>query len=158
MGARSSGLHLEVARIQSEINRLFEHLLGLRDGATVPGAGGGWVPPVDVAEAGDVLIVEAELPGVDAATLEVFAQEGNLVLRGRRDPCPLRETEDARVLHDERETGPFERAVSLGVPVNPHKAEAVFASGVLTIRLPRVPNRRGAAVPIAVTATVEETR
>lgn len=158
MGVKASGLHLEVARIQSEINRLFEHLLELRDGAGALGTGSGWVPPVDVAEAADELIVEAEIPGVDPTSLSLFLQEGNLVVRGERPAGELRDSPGSTIVHDERGVGRFERVVPLGVAVNPHAAEATFSRGVLSIRLPRVPNRRGAAVAIAITTAEEPTR
>lgn len=146
---RTTGLHLEVARIQSEINRLFEHLLRLRDGET---SSEGWTPGVDVAETDEHLLVEAEVPGVDASTLEAFTQGGNLVLRGERPLIPLRDEPDTEVLLDERGFGRFERVVPLSSSVNPHKAEAWVERGVLRVRLPRVKNRRGEPVPIAISS------
>ena len=92
--------------------------------------------------------MHAELPGIDPASLEIFAQEGNLVLRGVRRSRLQSAAEECDVLLDERDFGHFERVIPLGVAVNPHKAEARYEMGVLTIRLPRVPNRRGEPVPI----------
>ena len=52
----------------------------------------------------------------------------------------------------ERAFGKFRRVINLGVPVNTHRAEAVLAEGFLTIRFPKVPNRRGEEVRIEVKA------
>ncbi len=147
MKHRRAGAQLEVARIQSEINRLFETLIRLRDGGTATGA---WSPVVDVAETGDALLVEVELPGVDARTLELSAQRGQLVLRGTRMAGGAHSDKSARILHAEREYGPFEARIPLGTAVNTHRATARAERGMLIVTLPKVPNRRGEAVPIEI--------
>lgn len=147
MGQRKQGAQLEVARIQSEINRLFETLIRLRDGGA---SAGSWTPGIDVAESAEALLIEAELPGVDRDSLEVSARGGKLTLRGRRDAGPLRQGPGAQVLHDEREFGSFEVEVPLHIAVNTHRAEARLARGLLRIQLPKVPNRRGESIRIPV--------
>lgn len=151
----TTGLHLEVARIQSEINRLFEHLLRLRDG---DGDGApSFSPSVDVAESEDELLVELEVPGVEASSLSLFTEDGNLVVRGTRPAMTNSPVEGGEVILDERPSGPFERAVPLGTAVNPHEAEATLSGGVLTVRFPRIKNRRGGPVAIEVHANDDET-
>ncbi len=145
MTRRSRGAALEVARIQSEVNRLFETLLRLREGDET---GGPWSPAVDMSETEQQVVVEAELPGVDPETLQISIENAHLVLRGVRPPGPSRGLEGTSVLHDEREYGAFERQVPLTTAVNSREAEAKLSAGVLRIVLPRVPNRRGQTVPI----------
>lgn len=147
MTVKGRGTQLEVARIQSEINRLFETLLRLRGGDT--GGDSRWTPGVDVAEADETLIVEVDLPGVAPDSLEVLAENGHLILRGRREPPEV--VIDDEVLHDEREYGPFWLSVPLSAPVNTHQARATLVQGVFRVVLPKVPNRRGAPVSIPVT-------
>jgi HSP20 family protein len=153
MTRASRGAELEVARIQSEINRLFEMLLRLRNG---PEGGGSWTPAVDVAETDSHLIVEAEIPGVDASALDVWAHGGNLYLQGeRREPEEPR-GDGAEILHDERDFGRFELTVPLTAAVNPREAVASVSRGVLRIDLPKVANRRGVKVHIPVGARAPE--
>ena len=154
MRGRRPAAHLEVARIQSEVNRLFEALLRLREGERSPVSG--WSPAVDVAESATHLVVEAEVPGVDPESLEVITRGGELVLRGRRDPSALRLADGAEVLHDEREYGLFERTIPLGTAVNTRQARARLDRGVLRVELPKVENRRGEAVRIPVDTAGEE--
>ena len=142
---KTRGAQLEVARIQSEINRLFETLLRLREGDE---AAGSWTPPVDISESETHLVVEAEIPGVDPDSIQIHAEHGNLYLSGRRPMPGVRVQEGAEVLHDEREFGPFERTVPLSSAVNTRAATARFEQGVLRVEFPRVPNRRGEAVQI----------
>ena len=53
------GSLMEVARIQSEINRLFDNLLDLDRGE---GGAAAWMPNVDIAETPESLVLKVELP------------------------------------------------------------------------------------------------
>lgn len=147
---KTFGAMLEVARIQSEINRLFENLLDLGEGGP-ESAGGAWIPNVDVVEGEEMLLVKVELPGVEPGDLSLAANGDQIILRGekRRPDVP----EDGRYHVTERAYGRFRRVIQLGVPVNTHRAEALLQDGLLRIRFPKVPNRRGEEVPIEVKAS-----
>ncbi len=142
---RTLGPLLEVARIQSEINRLFDNLLDLgSSGRPTPG----WLPNVDVLETADSLLITVELPGVEPQDVTVSSNGGDLCIRGekRRGPIP----EDARFHLAERPFGAFRRLIQLSVPVNTRSAEATLENGLLRLRFRKVPNRRGEEVPIPV--------
>ena len=139
------GSMLEVARIQSEINRLFDNLLDLDEGGKESGS---WIPMADMVETDDVLLVTVELPGVTPADLTVTTHGGDLILKGEKRRPPL--SGPARFQIAERAYGRFRRVIHLGAPVNTHKAEAVLVDGNLRIRFPKVANRRGEEVAIEV--------
>jgi HSP20 family protein len=139
------GSMLEVARIQSEINRLFDNLLDL-DGAA--SQGGSWNPIADIVEGEEALVVTVELPGVAPENLLVSTHGGDVILSGEKTRPHLEDPVRSHVA--ERAYGPFRRVIHLGVPVNTHRAEAVLADGTLRIRFPKVPNRRGEEVAIQV--------
>jgi HSP20 family protein len=139
------GSMLELARIQSEINRLFDNLLDLNAGAKESGS---WIPIADIVESDDALTVTVELPGVAAADLQISTHGGDVILSGEKTRPALGAPGRSHVA--ERAYGRFRRVIDLGVPVNTHKAEAVLADGTLRIRFPKVPNRRGEEVTIAV--------
>ena len=90
------------------------------------------------------------MPGVEPASVEVVAEGGNLVLTGERRPLDARAGGGTEILHDEREYGRFRVAVPLATAVNTHEARATLSQGLLRIEMPKVPNRRGQARPIAV--------
>lgn len=141
---RSMTPFLEVARIQSEINHLFENLLDL-ERATQEGAA--WIPNVDILESEDGVVVKVELPGVRAADVRLSTGGGVLTIEGvKHDP----ETPDAAVLARERPEGRFRRSLPVPVPVNTRQARATLADGVLRVEFPKVPNRRGEEVFIEV--------
>lgn len=142
---KTFGPFLEAARIQSEINRLFDNLLDLGGEGK---DGGAWIPNADIVETDDTLLVKVELPGVAGAGLSVSVLGGNLILQGekaRPEPAPA-----AKFHLAERAFGRFRRVIGLGVPVNTHRAEAELRDGLLNVRFPKVPNRRGEEVAIEV--------
>ena len=78
--AKELGSLMEAARIQSEINRLFDNLLDLDGGEK----GGAWLPNADILETAESLVVKVELPGVEPADLSLTVNSGNLVIRGEK--------------------------------------------------------------------------
>ncbi len=137
------GSMLEVARIQSEINRLFDNLLDLDAGGT---HGGSWIPIADIVENDETLVVTVELPGVLAADLAISTHGGDVILTGEKSRPAIEGNSRSHVA--ERAFGRFRRVIDLGAPVNTHKAEAVLTDGTLRIRFPKVSNRRGEQVTI----------
>lgn len=142
------GPFAEISRIQSEINRLFDNLLELRS----PGGEGGgtWLPSADVYETDKELVVKFELPGVDGRDVSMSVDGNRLIIRGekRRGEAAAH----AGKFHClERGYGKFKRVVHITSPVNTREASAVLSDGVLEVTFPKVSNRRGAEMPIAIT-------
>jgi len=136
---------MEVARIQSEINRLFDNLLDL-GGEESPG--GAWIPNADIIETDDDLLLKVELPGVEPGKLSISVHGGNVIIRGDKARPGVAGPAEFHIA--ERIFGGFRRVIHLGVPVNTRLAKALLKNGLLRIRFPKVPNRRGEEVPIEV--------
>lgn len=96
---------------------------------------GNWVPPVDILERGDDLVIRAELPGMKRDEIDVRVEENTLVLSGER----LREHErqDDKVHRSERVFGTFTRRFGLPTTVDPSRIRARYSDGVLEIVLPK---------------------
>ena len=92
----------------------------------------GFVPAVDVYEADDQLVFEAELPGIAPEDVEIEVEKGVLTLRGARETT--RKTDDEGTLRLERSWGRFERAFRLSETIDPDSADAAMDNGVLTVR------------------------
>lgn len=148
----SFGPYLEIARIQSEINKMFEVLLEFKDegGGTNTNA---WIPSVDVCEVKEELVLRAELPGVPANSVRLTALSGALVITGDRPRT--QPGEDAKFHCMERSFGKFRRVIPLGLPINTRDARAILKNGILSVYFPKVSNRRGEEVVIPV-ATAED--
>lgn len=143
--SRTFGSLLEVARIQSEINRLFDNLLDLGAGST---EGSSWIPNADILENEERLVVKIELPGVRIEDLRLSVHDGNVTIQGKKKRPELPGPVEFQLA--ERGFGAFRRIIQLGVPVNTRLAKATLKNGLLRICFPKVPNRRGEAVPIEV--------
>jgi len=86
---------------------------------------------------GKEIVVRLEIPGVSKGDCEVFVRGRTLYVRGEKfaDRTYLRGDYHVR----QCAYGSFERVVSLPCNVADEKADARFANGVLTVRLPKAP-------------------
>jgi HSP20 family protein len=117
----------EMDRLQREMNRLF--------------TGGGQIimtydfPPINVWLSEDDVIVTAELPGVEAGSVDISVVGDALTIGGIRQPLPLKNGE---LYHrQERNSGKFTRSIKLPLLVEIGKVEAKYERGILQITLPR---------------------
>ena len=107
-------------------------------------------PPLDVVEYSDRVEIVVDLPGVALNALRVIYARGSVVVVGRKLP---RVCSDSVAFHlAERSFGRFARAVTLGGAVDAGRASAALAAGVLKVVLPRIDERRGRDIEIAVAA------
>jgi len=129
----------EVLRLQEDLNHLLCDLTVRVSGEFMDSANH-WVPNIDLSEDGAEIVVKAEVPGVSQADLEIVFQEGYLQIRGeKRQPS---HPDKVRYLCLERGYGRFYRTIYLTIAVDISSARARLASGVLTITLPKLSNRR----------------
>jgi len=97
------------------------------------GNGSALWPPVNMWEDGDNVLVEAELPGLDLKSLEIFVTGGNqLTFKGERK---LNVPEKGLWHRRERSYGNFSRTVTLPFLVDADKVDARLENGVLLVKL-----------------------
>jgi HSP20 family protein len=129
----------QLERLRGRVGRLFVALQEASEMAA--GEGVAWLPPVDLCESDECVTVRVELPGVRAEHLEVSLTNEEIRVRGRkRKGAPRGVT---RHLCSERSFGQFARNIPLRWPVRRDAAAAALKAGVLTIRLPKLKERRG---------------
>lgn len=145
----------EISSLQTEMNRLFSTFFDPTASAA-SGAAPRWVPPMDLVEAEDAFVLQADLPGVAEADVHVEVDGDVLTISGERR-SEQRERKDGYV-RIERAHGTFRRSVSLPDGIDPEHVEASFDRGVLSVRIPKPEQRRPHKVQIAVgdtPATIE---
>src|SRR4030095_1057588 len=103
------GPFVEISRIQSEINRLFDNLLELKASGTE--ATGEWLPAADVYETPEELVVKFEVPGVSLKDLVLAVNGNNLILRGEKKRSDT--AKGAKYQSMERAFGKFKRVVHI---------------------------------------------
>jgi len=94
-----------------------------------------WLPPVDIHEEADRIVVRAEIPGVRSDDIDVSVENNTLTLRGEKKPEKIVEGENACRL--ERFYGTFSRSFVLSTKINPEQIKATCKDGVLEVIVPK---------------------
>jgi len=137
----------DMTLLQNQMNRLFD---GAMQGW--PGEANGtrnWVPPVDIHETDNDLIVTADLPGVDPKNVDVRVENNVLTILGER---PFEPVDNENVHRVERMYGGFARSFTLSTPVDADKIQATYKDGVLRISLPKAEQAKPKRIQIAAAA------
>jgi HSP20 family protein len=129
----------ELERLRGRVGRLFVALQEASE--MVAGEAGAWLPPVDLCESEDRVTVCVELPGVRAEQVEVVLTNEHLKVSGRKRKGAPRGV--ITHLCSERSFGQFARTVPLRWPIRKGGATAEMKDGLLTVRLPKLEDRRG---------------
>lgn len=125
----------EMVSLRSAMDRLFEDSFVTPLSFRTIAGGDGIAPPIDVHETPDDIVLNASLPGMKAEDLDITMTGRSLTLRGE-----LKADEEIsrdQYLYRERRFGTFSRTVQLPVAVEGDRAEATFADGVLSLRIPK---------------------
>ena len=75
----------------------------------------------------------ASVPGLDPKEVEITIEGDTLTIQGEI-PAHL---DNVNYLFQERTVGKFVRVLSLNIPVDADKSEAIFANGLLTLNIPK---------------------
>jgi HSP20 family protein len=100
--------------------------------------------PVDVYSTGSELVIKASVPGVNPEEVEITVEGDTLTIKGETK-SPL-ENVDYHI--QERRYGPFGRTLTLNVPVEADKAEAMFENGELTLIIPKAEEVRPRVIKV----------
>jgi HSP20 family protein len=136
--------------LQDGLNRLLEEYLqpsGFRSGDSPPTdlEPTAWSPPVDVYETPEAILIVAEVPGVEPASIDLAVTGNTLSLRGVKEAA---EIPDAVSPVRERLFGRFHRQIMLPNEVDLENAEADANHGVLKVRLPKRTAVKPRTIPI----------
>lgn len=93
-----------------------------------------FTPDVDIVERKNDIVVIADMPGIDEASVDITLENNVLSIYGKVDwdvPDKL------KLLHGEYGIGDYQRVFTLSGDVNREKIEATVNNGVLKIILPK---------------------
>jgi HSP20 family protein len=94
-----------------------------------------WIPPVDIVENENELVVKADVPDIKFEDIDVKIENGTLTLRGERNAEKISDKGGWHRM--ERSYGTFERAFTLPESVDPEHVKADYKNGTLTVTLPK---------------------
>jgi HSP20 family protein len=94
-----------------------------------------WQPRVDIREEPEAFVLQADLPGIDPAQIQVQMDRHILSIKGERAASEL--AEGHQRLLGERRAGAFERRFALPDTADAAGITATGRHGVLEIRIPK---------------------
>jgi HSP20 family protein len=97
---------------------------------------GAWIPPVDIHEDQEKLVLTAELPGFKQDQIEIQLEGGVLTIRGERR-FEDEKTNGKNYHRVERSYGHFVRSFTLPNNVDRENVRARFSDGLLHIEIPK---------------------
>jgi len=125
----------EISTLQERMNRLFSDVARRSPVTEEEMVQGAWIPPVDIYETGDSIVIKAELPGISKEDITLEVKDNTLAIRGEKKfEKDVKEENYHRV---ERSYGAFQRAFSLPSTVQQDKVKAKFRDGILEVTLPK---------------------
>jgi HSP20 family protein len=133
----------ELEEMTNRLSRAFDDF----PGATDRPQRSSWLPAVNVEETKDEMVLTAELPGMRQEDVEIELENNVLTISGNKQ-SEREEQEERRYHLWERRWGSFQRSFTLPRTVDAESIEATFQEGVLTIRMPKVPEAKGRRIEI----------
>lgn len=115
--------------------------------------------PMDAYRRDDNVWVHLDLPGVVAESIDISVERNVLTVAAERS---YQYEEGDRVYFDERHQGEFRRQVSLGDGLDADGIEADYTDGVLSLRIPVIPQAKPRKIAVtsnqpAIETTADET-
>jgi HSP20 family protein len=110
-----------------ELDRLTQQVFGSAGTAARPSA-----MPMDAWRDGETFVVQFDLPGVDADSIDLDVERNVITVRAERSP----QSGDVELIAAERPRGVFSRQLILGDNLDVENIAATYDAGVLTLRIP----------------------
>ncbi|OGY89305.1 MAG: hypothetical protein A3B30_03770 [Candidatus Komeilibacteria bacterium RIFCSPLOWO2_01_FULL_52_15] len=93
------------------------------------------LPPIDLYEKGDQLIVDVALAGIDPSQVKINIEDNVLNIEGSVEKKS--EVDETNYYRKEVRSGSFHRVIALPTAVNGSEAKAEYDKGILRIRMPK---------------------
>lgn len=114
--------------------------------ALAPRGAGGIVPPVDVYETADAVVVETPVAGMDPNQIDVSIENGVLTIKGTSERKT--EVDDKNYYRKEVRRGSVFRQVALPASVEEGKASASYENGILKISAPKAQAKKAIKIDV----------
>jgi len=137
----------ELDELQQEMNRVFDNL-GYNSLARQTDGLTSFVPPAEMEETEDAVLIRLEVPGINPEDIDIQASAEAISIRGERKSES--KTEEKGMTRTEFRYGSFQRVIPLSTRINHNQVEAEYENGVLELTLPKVEETKQKAVKVKV--------
>ena len=132
--SRPRDFEREIARLRNRMNQLLsDPNAGMAQPEQMDAVG--WMPPLDILENKDDIVIKADIPGVNPDEIDLSISRNILQLKGERKQEIERDDENYHTI--ERGYGKFDRRINLPTSVDVDNIKASYKNGVLAVRLPK---------------------
>ena len=140
----------EMSSLQSQLNRMFDDVL---TPASFSEFGNfSKVPAAELTNTDTALMLKLELPGIDAADINIEATAKSVSISGERRPQTSTEAGSVRT---EFRYGGFSRVIPLPVKIQNTEVKAEYKDGILQLTLPKAEEEKNRVVKVDVLAGAE---
>ncbi len=108
-----------------------------------------WMPAMDLFETGDSFVLQADLPGLSEADVNIELEDSTLTISGERKASHEHSGDGEGYYRVERASGAFQRSLTLPKGVDPEAVTASVDRGVLEVRIPKPEARKPRRIEIA---------
>lgn len=140
----------ESAEFRDDLRRMLQELERSTGTGVITGE---CTPPLDMIETDEALEITMDLPGVDPSAVRVVARGSAILIAGQK--LPRRARPDSSFHLVERGYGQFARVVHLTGACDTSRTRATLVDGELRISVPRIAERRGRAIRVALSHPLE---
>ena len=105
-----------------------------------------WAPAVDIVEEKDRFVLNADVPGVDPADIDISMDSGLLTIAGERKT--EKRSEDEGVQRIERVSGRFYRRFTLPDTADAEGIKAQCRNGILEVSIPKRPELQARRITV----------
>jgi HSP20 family protein len=109
-------------------------------------SGGGAYPPINVFRKGDDVVIIAEVPGTRKSDLQIEVKGKTIRIAGTKS---LNAGAKASVHRRERQSGSFDRSVTVPMEIDADRVKAECRDGILALYLPRAERDRPKSIPVS---------
>lgn len=132
----------DLVSIQERINKIFEDNI-YQDSYQVKAE---FVPPVDVFEKENEIVLLMDIPGVSEDDIEIQVSDGVLSIKGEKK-APFEHDKD-NCFRIERQFGKFSRLFSLPNNLDFTQIKASLKDGLLKISIPKLENMKAKVIKV----------
>ena len=131
----------DIDRLHREMNRLFD------DARNVPDRlNGNFVPPAELEEDKDNILLKLEVPGMEAKDIDIQVTADAVSISGERKSET--KTEEKGVKRSEFYYGSFQRVIPLPARVQNTDVTAEYTNGILHLTLPKAEEEKNKVVKV----------
>lgn len=104
-----------------------------------------FVPPVDIMERKEDILLIADMPGVDEKSLDITLEKNLLTINGYVEPdIP----DKHKLVYAEYSIGDYQRTFTLSDEIDRDKIQATVKNGVLRLLLPKAEAAKAKKIPV----------